>query len=103
MWGGDGGPDAAVSNPAAGNIGLAAGGAQDAIAFRNNVREGYVPQPTDMTAEGLFHDYYFDTGTPQECAQLFCPSYSRAVSTDPLSNEPERYLTVGLILLAVTS
>jgi Ca-activated chloride channel family protein len=93
---GGGGPDAAVNNPSGGNIGLAAGGAQDAIAFRNNVREGYVPQPTDMTAEGLFHDYYFDAGTPGECEQLFCPSYSRAVSTDPLSNETERYLTVGL-------
>ena len=108
---GVGGPDAAENGNGIGNgvaagngngaagtgdVGLAAGGAQDATAFRNNVREGYVPQPTDMTVEGLFHDYYFDTGTTEECRQLFCPSYSRAVSTDPLSNETERYLTVGL-------
>ncbi|WP_276275179.1 VWA domain-containing protein [Haladaptatus sp. QDMS2] len=80
----------------AGSIGLAAGGANDATAFRNNVNEGYVPQPTDMTVEGLFHDYYFDTGQAEACGELFCPSYSRAVSEDPFSKQTERYLTVGL-------
>jgi len=81
---------------AAEQVGYAVGGAQDATAFRRNVAEGYVPQPTDVTYEGLFHDYYFETGSAGECEQLFCPSYSRAVSTDPLSNESERYMTVGL-------
>jgi Ca-activated chloride channel family protein len=84
-----------ASSGDAGSIGLAAGGAADATAFRHNVQEGYVPQPTDMTAEGLFHDYYFDTGQTQACEAMFCPSYSRAVTRDPLSNETERYLTVG--------
>ncbi|MEF8839543.1 MAG: VWA domain-containing protein [Haloarculaceae archaeon] len=77
-------------------VGYSVGGAQDATAFRRNVREGYVPQPTDVTYEGLFHDYYFETGATGECAQLFCPAYSRAVTDDPLSNTTERYLTVGL-------
>ena len=77
-------------------LGYAVGGAQDATAFRKNVREGYVPQPTDITYEGVFHDYYFETGQNQPCQALFCPSYSRAVTTDPLSNQTERYVTVGL-------
>jgi Ca-activated chloride channel family protein len=89
---------APTMTPAAGNqqVGYSVGGAQDANAFRRNVEEGFVPQPTDVTYEGLFHDYYFDTGSSGECEQLFCPSYSRAVTQDPLSNETERYMTVGL-------
>lgn len=79
-----------------GNVGLAVGGAQDANAFRDNVHGGYVPQPTDVTYEGLFHDYYFETGRERPCEATFCPSYGRGVSTDPLSNETEYYLTVGL-------
>lgn len=78
-----------------GSVGLAAGGAQDAHAFRQNVEAGYVPQPTDMTAAGLYHDYYFDTGNGT-CDRTFCPSASPAVTRDPLSNETEYYTTVGL-------
>lgn len=79
-----------------GSVGLAAGGAQDANDFRNNVEAGYVPQPESLSTTGLFHDYYFDTGQQRPCDRLFCPSYSRAVTADPLSGETERYLTVGL-------
>lgn len=78
------------------SVGVAVGGAGDANAFRANVREGYVPQPTDVTYEGLYHDYYFDTGGTGACDRRFCPAYSRAVTRDPLSNRTERYLTVGL-------
>lgn len=81
---------------ASGDVGYAVGGAQDVNDFRNNVEEGYVPQPESLTAEGLFHDYYFDTGQDQACDATFCPSYSRAVTTDPLSDEREQYMTVGL-------
>jgi Ca-activated chloride channel family protein len=95
--GGDaGGSSFDAQSAASESVGLAVGGAQDANAFRTNVREGYVPQPTDVTHQGLFHDYYFDTGQSQPCEEVFCPSYSRAVSRDPLSNETERYLSVGL-------
>jgi Ca-activated chloride channel family protein len=91
LAGGDGG-----SGGASGQVGVSAGGAQDANAFRTNVEEGYVPQPTDLTYEGLFHDYYFDTGQSEPCERDFCPSYSAAVRPDPLSNETEQFLTVGL-------
>ena len=93
--GGVDGGDAAVDAGADGSVGVAVGGAQDANAFRTNVENGFVPQPTDVEYEGLFHDYYFDTGDGS-CERRFCPSYSRAVSPDPLSGRTEHYLTVGL-------
>jgi len=79
-----------------GNLGYTTGGAQDANNFRDNVREGYLPLPTDITYEGLFHGYYFDTGDDGYCAETFCPSYSTAVTEHPLTDETERYMTVGL-------
>jgi Ca-activated chloride channel family protein len=77
-------------------IGLSAGGAKDINNFRENIEEGYLPLPTDVTYEGLFYDYYFDTGEREECTKLFCPSYSYAISRDPFSRELEYYLSVGL-------
>jgi Ca-activated chloride channel family protein len=77
-------------------VGLSAGGSQDANSFRSNVENGYVPQPSSLTYEGLYHDYYFETGSGRDCDRIFCPSYSRAVSRDPISGEPERYVAVGL-------
>ncbi len=81
---------------ASSNIGLAAGGAKDVNNFRENIDQGYLPLPTDLTYEGLFYDYYFDTGTEEVCQKLFCPSYSYAISKDPFSKEPQHYLSVGL-------
>ncbi len=79
------------------SIGLAAGGAKDINNFRENIDRGYMPLPTDVTYEGLFYDYYFETGQEEnECEKLFCPSYSCAVSKDPFSGEAQRYLSVGL-------
>jgi Ca-activated chloride channel family protein len=94
--GGDGGGGAAGGAADGESIGLSAGGAQDANAFRRNVEEGYVPRPRAITHAGLYHDYYFDTGQQRACEAMFCPSYARAVTADPLSNETERYMTVGL-------
>ncbi|WP_226012123.1 vWA domain-containing protein [Halomicrobium salinisoli] len=88
------GGDAASSGGSA-SLGASVGGAQDATTFRRNVEEGYVPRPSTMTYEGLYHDYYFDTGE-SDCDRRFCPSYSQGVAEDPLSNETEHYLTVGL-------
>jgi Ca-activated chloride channel family protein len=79
-----------------GSLGYTVGGAQDANNFRDNVREGYLPLPTDITYEGLFHGYYFETGGGGYCAETFCPSYSTAVTEHPLTGETERYMTVGL-------
>ncbi|QLG61437.1 VWA domain-containing protein [Halorarum salinum] len=88
-------PGCVSSSGSGGSVGLSVGGARDANAFRDDVHDGYVPRPTDVTSEGLFHDYYFDTGQSRPCEERFCPSYGRATSTDPLSNETERYLAVG--------
>ncbi len=78
------------------SIGLAVGGAKDIDNFRENIDQGYMPLPTDVTIEGLFYDYYFDTGEVEACNELFCPFYSSAISKDPISGEAERYLSVGL-------
>ena len=78
------------------SIGLTAGGAQDVENFRKNVENDFLPLHTDITYEGLFSDYYFDTGAEQQCEKLFCPSYSYAISQDPLSENDEYYLSVGL-------
>ncbi len=80
----------------AGNLGFAVGGAKDVNNFRENIKNGFLPIPTDITYEGLFYNYFFDTGKKEECTKLFCPSYSTAVSKDPLSEKSEYYLSVGL-------
>ncbi|WP_323674292.1 VWA domain-containing protein [Halorubellus sp. PRR65] len=78
------------------SVGLAAGGAKDANTFRRNVENDYLPIPSSLSYEGLFYDYYFDTGDAGACSDLFCPRYAPAVTADPLSEETERYLSVGL-------
>lgn len=78
------------------NIGFSAGGAKDVNNFRQNIKSGYLPLLTDITYEGLFYDYYFDTGASKPCEKLFCPSYSYAISQDPFSKQDEYYLSVGL-------
>lgn len=100
---GDGGGDGAVADPdpefaaeSSDSVGLAAGGGKDVSVFRRNVREGYLPQPAALPYEGLFYDYFFDTGDTGSCTDLFCPTYSTAVTDDPLSGDSEQYLSVGL-------
>jgi Ca-activated chloride channel homolog len=78
------------------NIGFSTGGSKDVNNFRENIKNNYLPLPTDITYEGLFYDYYFDTGKTEQCDKLFCPSYSYAISEDPFSENPEYYLSVGL-------
>ena len=78
------------------NIGLSTGGAKDTNNFRENIKNGYFPISTDITYNGLFYDYYFDTGKKTESEQLFSPSYSCAISKDPISYRNEFYMTVGL-------
>jgi len=87
---------APMALPGQATIGLATGGAKDINNFRENITNGYLPLPTDITYEGLFYDYYFDTGQSDECNKLFYPSYTYAVTTDPFSGEVEYYLSVGL-------
>jgi Ca-activated chloride channel family protein len=78
------------------SIGLAVGGANDINNFRENIENDYLPTPTDITHEGIFYDYTFDTGLQEECTDLFCPSYTTAVSPDPFSSSTEYFLSVGL-------
>ena len=78
------------------SIGLSVGGAKDVNNFRENIKQGFLPLPTDVTYEGLFYDYTFDTGIQEPCQKLFCPSYASAVSKDPFSQKDEYFLSVGL-------
>lgn len=77
-------------------LGYSVGGAKDINNFRENIQNNYLPIPTDITYEGLFYDYYFDTGEKEQCSKLFCPSYTYAISKDPFSKYKEYYLSVGL-------
>jgi len=90
-----------------GDIGLTVGGAQDVGNFRDNIRNGHLPLPSSLTVEGIFSEYYFDTGDDWEDAQLptklFYPTYSFACSPDPLcvhkqkeQTQEELWMTVGL-------
>lgn len=83
-------------NPADASMGLATGGAKDVTNFRENITNGYTPQPEAISEEGLFYDYYFETGEGQDTDALFSPRYATAVSEHPLSGETEQYLSVGL-------
>ena len=78
------------------SIGFSAGGAKDIGNFRENIEKGYLPLPTDVTFEGIAYGYYFQTAQAGECKKIFCPSYSYAISRDPLSGELQHYLSVGL-------
>jgi Ca-activated chloride channel homolog len=85
-----------VTTSGGGTVGMATGGAKDINNFRENIANNYLPLATDITYEGVFYDYYFDTGATSKCNALFCPSYVPMLSTDPLSKVQEPYLSVGL-------
>ena len=79
------------------NLGFATGGAKTINNFRENIRNGYFPISTDITYNGLFYDYSFDTGNSKgKSDDLFYPSYSTAVSNDIISGKEEYYMSVGL-------
>ena len=78
-------------------LGFAVGGAKGIENFRENIKNNYLPLATDITYNGLFYDYYFNTGNNNiHSNELFMPSYSTAVSKDPISGNNEFYMTVGL-------
>lgn len=77
-------------------MGFSVGGAKDIDNFRENIENNFLPLYSDVTYEGLFYDYYFETGEKTECKKLFCPSYSYALSKDPFSQDDQYYLSVGL-------
>ena len=77
-------------------IGFAVGGAKDVDNFRENITACFLPLSTDVTHEGLFFDYTFDTSNKTECTALFCPQYEAAILPDPFNGEDEYFLSVGL-------
>ena len=81
-------------------MGYSVGGAKDVENFRENIKNDYFPISTDITYNGLFYDYMFDTGVDDSKRTgnegLFFPTYSTARSKDPFSGKEETYMTVGL-------
>lgn len=78
-------------------LGYEVGGASNIENFRKNIKNGYLPISTDITYNGIYSEYYFDTGSRNvNESDMFYPSYSCAVSTNPFSKEQEYYMSVGL-------
>lgn len=86
----------AINSQSESTLGYSVGGSKNISNFRENVKNGYFPISTDITYNGLFYDYYFDTGNVKKSNELFSPSYSMAISKDPISGKNEYYMTVGL-------
>jgi Ca-activated chloride channel family protein len=65
--------------------------------FRQNISENYCPPKSSISIEGLFNEYYFDTGinTTTTTIELVTPSFAVSRVMDPLTNEKELYVTVG--------
>ena len=78
------------------NMGFSVGGAKDADNFYENIKAGYLPKVDAITYEGVFYDHYFKSENKEICQTLFCPAYSTAISQNPFSATPEKYLSVGL-------
>ena len=82
-------------------LGFSTGGAKNVENFRENIKNRYLPISTDITYNGLFYDYYFNPGKnggseENNSNEMFYPTYSTAVSKDPISGCQEYYMTVGL-------
>lgn len=108
MFGGGGSGCRAGNNvhTVGGSVGLTTGGAQDVTSFRDNLANGRMPQLSSLTVEGLFSEYYFETGDEWQSVDaeedsLVWPAYSFARSADPVScktvlSEDEIWMSVGL-------
>ncbi|MCR5145854.1 MAG: VWA domain-containing protein [Clostridia bacterium] len=88
--------DVSYATKSSNKLGLSVGGSKNINNFRENIKNGYLPISTDITYNGLFYDYYFNTGKTKPSDDLFSPTYSTAVSKDPISGAYEYYMTVGL-------
>jgi Ca-activated chloride channel family protein len=77
------------------NIALAVGGAKDSDNFIQNIKNGYIPKLKSITYEGVFYDHYFKSNS-SDCKELFCPSYSLALTSNIYTNKDEYYISVGL-------
>ena len=77
-------------------LGFSVGGAKDVNNFRENIKNDYMPVVEDITHEGIFYDYFFDNNITKEATHLFEPAYTSYKNKNPLTNEEEIYLSVGL-------
>ena len=77
-------------------VGMAPGGVTDVTTFRENVTNGYTPQPEAISETGVFAEHAFDIGEPADTEALFAPRYATTVSDHPLTGAEEQYLAVGL-------
>ena len=85
---------------------LTSGGSYNVLNFREKLRKGYLPSVDDITFDGIFHEYYFDTNgkgnsSDNDNTHLFYPEYSQAVVMDKREKEFEceskdYYLTVSM-------
>src|SRR5690606_21203499 len=50
----------------------------------------YLPPETSITHEGLYAEYFFETGSEKE--KLFSCNWNYALSSDPISSSPVFYL-----------
>jgi Ca-activated chloride channel family protein len=74
-----------------------AGSAESATTnFRANVANGYTPQPAAVRDEVLFSGYTVEAGDRVDSDGLFTPRCGVGASRHPITNETERYLSVGL-------
>lgn len=75
--------------------GFATGGGKNIENFRQNVDNSILPHKDSISHEGLLYQYEFDIGSRNKDT-LFYPNYEQSIIKDPITNENERYLTVGL-------
>jgi len=71
-----------------------AGGAKGIESFSNAISAKYLPSPRSIEYEGIFFNYYFQTGV--ELVKDFSPRYSYAICRDPLSGVKDYFISVGL-------
>eukprot|EP01084_Bolivina_argentea_P062393 114092_1 len=51
-------------------LGFAVGGAKDIQLFRDQIENNKMPRKLNITHEGIYNDYYFDTSTKQKGQQI---------------------------------
>lgn len=80
------------------SLGFTVGGAGDINNYRSNIENGYFPISSDITYNGIYSEYYFDSGKDEDNKKddMFYPTYSTAISKDPFSDSMEKYISVGL-------
>ncbi|CAF1359388.1 unnamed protein product [Didymodactylos carnosus] len=72
-----------------------ANGSQNSNYFRQQLFHNLLPKESSINVEGLFNEYYFDTGITKT-NDLIHSTYQFASVKNILTNEQELYMTIGL-------